>query len=168
MKNLEEVLVLAKKIWENNEEVATELANAIIGMRDGIYYKPEFEYPIFKKNKQNGSIVKFISLETREIIAHGDSISEAGLPTSIPHTNKNYWLDVPYDRERELYHGQPVYTWDKHDTHCRALKFYDALNGSIFTCSGCFNGSFYDNVEAISPEDIPDWMHEAYLTLEGI
>lgn len=43
MTNQKEIETLAKKLWSENKEVATELANVIFGIRDGVYGEPEFK-----------------------------------------------------------------------------------------------------------------------------
>ena len=166
MENKDVIEALAKKLWGENKEVATELANVIFKLRD----EPEFEYPIFKKSIYYGSIVKFSSLLTREIIVQGYSRYEVGtlVTNSNAHTNGEVWIDVPYNKERGLYHGQPVECMDHTYTHSRALRFYDAINKCVFTTDGELNGSYYTHIEAIPSEHIPDWMYEAYKTLEGI
>ena len=132
--------------------------------------EPEFEYPLFMESKNNGRIVRFDGLTDRTTVWKGDSTCEVGVHTSssTQHTDTDVWKPVPYDKERGLWHGQPIEVWDAGDTHGRSMKFYDAINKRTFTFCGETCGSRYENIEAIPPEEYKPWMFEAYKTLEGI
>ena len=169
MTNQKEIETLAKKLWSENKEVATELANVIFGIRDGVYGEPEFKYPIFKKSKITGLVARFTGLkEGDEVISDTKWLAGEHRDNFTPHTDTDRWKDVPYDKEGKLYHGQPVYVWDNSITHQRYMGFYDVINKTIFSYSGFLNGIWSDNYVAIPTEHIPAWMYEAYETLEGI
>ena len=169
MTNQKEIETLAKKLWSENKEVATELANVIFGIRDGDYDEPEFKYPIFKKSKITGLVVRFTGLKEGDVVI-SDTKWLAGEhhDNFTPHTDTDVWKDVPYDKEKKLYHGQPVYVWDNSNTHQKSIAFYDALNICTFNPDGKCDGEMWDNYVAIPTEHIPAWMYEAYETLEGI
>ena len=159
----EEILALAKRLWEN-EEVAIEIANAILKLRDA-----PVEYPIYKRNVLLNFVVKFTDSNTGTVVVP-NSIYETGYTYSafVPCLDKETWNDVPYDSKRGLYHGQPVECRDHTYSHSGILRFYDAINKCTFTYDGELNGASYTYIEAIPTERIPPWMYIAYKTLEGI
>lgn len=126
------------------------------------FNKPEFEYPMYFKCKVNKLIVKFTGL-SEGVQLNGDEIGERD-DNWINHTNKGVWEQIPYDKERDLYHGQIVYCWDEDETHRINVKFYDAVNVCTFSFDGSPNGATYDNYSTTMPE----FMLTAAETLEGI
>ena len=161
-------LKMTHKIKVNNVEI--ELTAEQIKEIKALPDEPEFEYPLFMKGKGSGQIVRFDNLTDRTTVWQGDSIREVGYRSKypLPHTRSDIWQPVPYDKERGLWHGQPVEVWDNGDTHGRFIKFYDAILKRTFTFDGVKRGNTYDNIKAIPPEECKPWMHEAYKTLEGI
>jgi len=134
------------------------------------YNAPKFEYPLFKKSKYTNAIVKFTDLRTGIVVFKGTDVysHEIGhtLKTFIPHTDVNTWEDVPYDKERNLFHTQPIYYWDDYHTHSRLIGFYNAIQECGFSCKGKLKGLGYSQYEAILPEHYTDWIIEAHKTLE--
>jgi hypothetical protein len=130
--------------------------------------KPEYTYPIFKRIKTSGAIVKFTDLQTGEVVWKGNYIRDIGYTdiTWNPHTDKGTWADVAYDAERDLWDTQPVYAWDRAATHFIAIAFYDAINKTVFSFDGARNGLSYINYEAIKPEHYPERLLEAHKTLK--
>lgn len=85
------------------------------------------------------------------------------------HTDSDHWKDVPYDKERGLWHGQPVEFWDCYMTHRRYRGFYDAIRKTVFDYEGMLRKSDeWDNMKAIPSDEYKPWMMEGYTTLEGI
>jgi hypothetical protein len=159
---------MTHKIKVNNVEI--ELTEEMIKEIKALPDEPEFEYPLFMKSDVTGRIVRFDGLQERTTV--WDWICSEGVGkqvhTSIPHTNTTTWEPVPYDKERGLWHGQPVMAWNYDDTHERRVRFYDAINKRTFRFDGNMKGYTYSNIEAIPSEEYKPWMFEAYKTLEGI
>ena len=160
---------MTHKIKVNNVEI--ELTAEMIKEIKALPDEPEFEYPLFMKSKNNGQIVKFTSLYEGVVVWRGDFVGcdAVGYVSNLwtAHTDTTTWEPVPYDKDRCLWHGQPVEVWDAVATHERHRRFYDAINKSVFTFKGKTNSPYvWDNIEAIPPEEYKPWMYEAYKTLE--
>ena len=139
----------------------------------GFYFeaKPEYTYPIFKRSRNGGKIIKFTDLQTGVVVWKGRYFRDIGDTdiTWIPHIDTDTWEDVSYDSERDLWDTQPVYVWDN-ATHFRDIAFYDAIKqarfSSIGTRGGIRGGLSYTRYEAIKPEHYPEWLLEAHKTLK--
>lgn len=68
---------------------------------------PELVYPMFKKSK-DGSIFK-ITAEDSMMCMLGKEVSNIDMLFEPNSFSIDVWTDVPYDSERGLYHGQPVF-----------------------------------------------------------
>jgi hypothetical protein len=129
--------------------------------------KCNIEYPIFKRSKENGYIVKFTGLKKGSVIYIGDSdfcINHLSFDW-IPHTNTDIWEDIAYDEKRKLFDKQLVWCWDEHTKCARQLKFYDAKNKCVFDSKGYRTSIIYDHYKPWEGE-YPDWAKEAYKILE--
>ena len=139
---------------------------------DELMNEPEFEYPLLMKSKETGQIARFDGLEDRTTVWPSLKYLEYEVGDhsthSIAHTVTDVWQPVPYDKERGLWHGQPVMVWDDADTHERRLRFYDAVNECAFDFEGESDGYPWNNIEPVKPEHYEPWMYKAYETLEGI
>ena len=155
IKDLQEAYAGLVKDWQ---ETYTKL----------VTQQDEFEYPLFMKD-YDGEIARFDNLTARTTVWPGDSHLDVGFTDteSAPHTD-SVWQPVPYDKERNLWHGQPVEVWNDIETHKRERRFYDVINKKTFRYDGETHGTFFKNIEAIPPEEYKTWMYEAYKTLEGI
>ena len=158
------------KIKVNNVEI--ELTAEQIKEIKALPDESEFEYPLFMKHKVNGQIIMFTSINEGCVVWKRDQefSSTIGYVSDgwIPHTNTDTWQPVPYDKERGIWHGQPVEVWDSMCTHERRIRFYNAITLSPFSIHGRSLLYTWDNIEAIPPEHYEPWMFEAYKTLEGI
>ena len=134
--------------------------------------KTRLRYPICKRDIEAGLIVlfdkpysgKFLWTKGYENTNVGEEFS-----TSISCHDANYWQgwqDWPYDHERKLFHGQPVWCWDDRDTHAIELRFYDAVEKVAFCSNGTRFGRRWDNIEPADPSDYKDWMFEAFDKLD--
>ena len=160
------------KIKVNNVEI--ELTAEMIKDIKALPDEPEFEYPLFMKSKSNGQIVKFTSIQKGEVVWKGRTVGCSNVGHVFggwaEHTDTETWQPVPYDKERGLWHGQPVKVWNNSNTHGRNNCFYDAINKNVFSYDGTCSIEYdnYDNIEPVKPEHYEQWMLEAYKTLEGI
>ena len=157
---------MTHKIKVNNVEI--ELTAEMIKEIKALPDEPEFEYQLFMKNIIDKVIVKFSSLQEFEVVwsTFGD-IGRKSIHI-YKHTDTSVWQPVPYDKERCLWHGQPVEVWNDIDTNGRIQVFYDAKSNRPFTTNGKKTTYKWDNIVAIPPEEYKPWMFEAYKTLEGI
>jgi hypothetical protein len=129
--------------------------------------KAEAEFPVFKRWMYTGEVVRFDDVHTATVVmctlSGSNSIGYKYRPKSY---SSPEWINIPYDKERGFYHGQPVECWDNCDTHLRVFRFYDAVNRCTFTSNGCLDGARWSNYKAV--DHIHEWMREAYYTLEGV
>jgi hypothetical protein len=125
------------------------------------------EYPIYKKKKDIGYIVKFAGLQDGEIAYPAYSSYKTGQKSSdwIPHTNTDVWEDVYYDRELDLWDKQLVWCWNNYDKCAREVRFFYAKNKGTYWTTGEKNCIQFDNYEAYEGE-WPKWAKEAYRALE--
>ncbi len=143
--------------------------NGIVPLKDKPKNTENFEYPIFKKAKNLREVVRFESMHKgTTVIAGLNHDISITLNCWTKHTNQEKWEDVPYDRKRDLFHGQLVHVWNNNHTHYIAMTFYDAINKCTFKLDGRLDGPTYSNYEAVKPEHIPEWAIKAYNSLEGI
>jgi hypothetical protein len=126
------------------------------------------KYPIYKRSKEYGHIVKFFGLQKGEVVYSGGSYQRLGckLDSWKPHTDTYYWEDVAYDKERDLFDKQLVWCWDDTGFYQRILRFYDAKNECSYDSSGYRDGAEWDNYESYKGE-YPKWALEAYKTLRN-
>ena len=122
--------------------------------------KPEFDYPICCRAKLTGEVVVFTGIKKGEVLkVDKDEYYHLGCKSENfhPHTNKNIWEEIPYDKERGFYHKQLVYCWDNCDTHIVNMQFYDVFNGTVYAYQGSDLESFYDNYSATMPEHMKEF-----------
>jgi len=134
----------------------------------GIEVEPEFTYPLVKRWKDSGEIVKFTSISEGITLWKGNNgYKEVGdISNLIINHTSDKWEDVAYDSERDLWDGQPVECWSNGDTHRRYIGFYNAKNKSVYDYKGKRTKWTFDNYEALSPDRYDEWILEAYKTLE--
>ena len=133
------------------------------------FSKQEVEYPLFRRSKQNSSIVKFTSLSEGTVVWKGSvPYSAIGHYSEnwFKHTDTDTWEEVAYDRDRDLWDGQPIWCWNNDDTHVRELRFYDAVHKKAYSYTGIRANVGYKNYKAINSDHYESWMIEAYVTLE--
>ena len=125
---------------------------------------------IVKKNLATGNIFKFSSLTEAEKLWDCTNCLNFGfLCTNLPpHTDKSDWENVPYNKERGLWHGQPVELWDNSMSHMRYVGFYNAVDDEVFNSCGSLSGHRWENIKALPSDRYDDWIFKAYETLEGI
>ena len=112
----------------------------------GIEVEPEFTYPLVKRSKRAGAIIKFTSMSGGTTVWKGNTCFKIGYVSNnfIKHTSDE-WEDVAYDSERDLWDGQPVECWDDEDTHRRHIRFYNAKDKSIYSYKGERDKVDFDN-----------------------
>lgn len=135
--------------------------------------KEKIEYPAFRKDET--MVVKFLDEHTMVPV----------IVFKVNESNKNFrrnfigkelpddiscsrWKAVLYDREVELYDGQPVWCWDADNTSRRNLGFYDVKNNNTFHSNGNRNGLSYNHYEPYIcyvepyPHNIDNWIADIY------
>ena len=125
---------------------------------------PEVSYPYFKKHINTGNVYRLSSEDGMPVQIMGDDIGYI-----LHHKNFNVedWVDIPYDKERNLWHGQPIMAYKDNWTHTRDFSFYSVTEECCFGVIGQGKGPYYDLYEPL-PLPYPEWLIEAYKTLEGI
>lgn len=121
--------------------------------------KPEFDYPICCKTKTTGLVMLFSSDKEAVVLkADKDNYHTVGEVCKVwGHTDKSIWKEIPYDKERGLYHKQLVYCWDNVDTHSVDIRFYDAKYRCPFTYNGESEGHKFTNYSALLPEHMKEF-----------
>ena len=127
------------------------------------------EYPKFFINTSHTFIVKFTAL-TDGVVVYDYIVAHIGdsCMTYIPHTNKAFWEEVPFDKKTGFYHKQLVWCWDSTWTHLKQLRFYDVHNNCTFYWDGTGDSAEFDNYEPYdwSCDFINEWAVEAVKTLK--
>jgi len=72
--------------------------------------KEVYEYPIYKVSRHSKQIVKFTGLTKGETLVSGTSSNSVGYKSSLfaEHTDKDTWLELPYDKDTGFYDMQIV------------------------------------------------------------
>jgi len=97
----------------------------------------EYVYPLYKKSKESGLVVKFNSLNSGEVIKLGNSIVyEVGekVSTFIRHNDSNMWEDISISVVNFTY---PIY---KRNIYDGVVFRFDSLNSGVVedTCNSDF------------------------------
>jgi len=118
-----------------------------------------YDYPICCKSKSLGLVVLFN--EPKEGLVLRSEDNEI-IPQRTIHrfkhgcANKDYWEQIPYDKERGLYHGQWVWCWDDNEFGTLSILKYDAINKRSFDYNGEGTGFIWDNYSATCPEHMKE------------
>lgn len=134
--------------------------------------KKDLEFPIYKKD--DAMVVKFIDEFTmipvfvfntnalNRYLNIGEDVINQKFYSDI---NNKEWKDVLYDKERNLWNGQPVWCWDYADIASRKVKFYNVVNHCPFNYKGHKSELKYENYKAYEhPTD--EWLIKAYNKLK--
>lgn len=145
-------------------------AKAKVKKLEALLKTKQYIYPIYKQSITNGQVVKFDGLISGEVVVKGNLSTNYDIRhrlfSWIEHTCTGTWKDFdPADlnkpNDKDL-----VYCWDDDMTHCRAIRFYDAVANKTFSTEGNRCAFIYDNYEVIPRNQWPEWAIEAYKTLE--
>jgi hypothetical protein len=130
--------------------------------------QPEFEYPIYMQSIESKVIVKFTGLHEGYLVDDVRGGRDIGQFNHgwYPHTDANAWQPIAFDEGRGIADKQLCECWFNTHTHCRVLRFYDAVNKCTFNVKGKRNGISYDDYIPIPYADYPEWAIEAEKTLE--
>jgi hypothetical protein len=114
----------------------------------------EFVYPLCVGYHDDSLIALYYGLNRGKILfdCSGSWIVGSDFNNWIDHTDTEIWKQIPYNKERELYHKQRVYCWNTGDTHAVDCRFYDAINDNTWYFYGKPDGHKYDNYSATMPE----------------
>jgi hypothetical protein len=120
------------------------------------FNKPEFDYPICCKSKIEGDdTVVLFSTESEGInLTRPNGYTEYYIQ---PHTDSTIWEQIPYDKEKVLYHKQLIYCWQNDDTHTVSLRFYDAINRCAFSLDAKLAGKDFQNYSTTMPEHMKEF-----------
>jgi len=130
----------------------------------------KFIYPLFKKWKDSGEIVKFIFITGGITVWKGNNKhNKVGYIsyTRVKHTDDR-WEDIAYDFKKNLWDGQPIKCWNNKNAHEKYIGFYDVKNKTIYNYD--YEGKkikwIFDNHKALPFYRYNEWIIEAYKTLE--
>ena len=122
----------------------------------------EFDYPLCFESSRTGVIVEFISMQGGTVIAPGAGYRVVGITSTvwIPHTNREEWTPVTFNKKRGLYDKQLVWGSDNGVNGLPILEFYDAINDRVFSRPfGSRKGVRWDNM-------IPAFIDEPWVQVE--
>lgn len=115
---------------------------------DNYRIKPKEEYPIFKIN-EDGEIFKITTVYNRATCKLGIDLDK-----TLEYDEVKNLKTIPYNKERGLYHKQPVWCWDNEDVAKKIIKFYDCKNGCTFSYDGQLEGECFENIEPVTQEQL--------------
>ena len=132
--------------------------------------KPEIEFPVYRREKKQGFIVRFDDYEIGTIVMSDNKKGRKIGFTSeywASCTDKDIWESVENIEidGQNLYDTQPVWVRDVGD-NMKMLKFIDAKNKCVFRTIGERNGWEPDYIEPVKFEHIEDWMIESWKKLK--
>jgi len=125
----------------------------------------EVEYPRFFRCNHNGLVWKFTSKFVSECVVVGKSeewrLGAIDESISIDYLVKaDGWVELPYDKERDLFHTQAVLFRDEDDWMYEGIGIYDAINKCVFYADGTLGGPEYNHYKAFPEEHLSDRMKE--------
>lgn len=118
-------------------------------------YRLKQKFPIFKYNKEDNMVIKFTNKNT-SICVFEDSINSIGniiKNDNLEDYNNEGWITLSYNKEKDLYNGQPVICWDNEDKLEFTLGYYNVEYDAMFTDYGKGYAEF-DNIVALSKEQL--------------
>ncbi len=157
--------VLNEHTWTNN---ILDEENMIYSSPSNWRIKPEIEFPVYRRHKIHGFIIRFDDYGTGTIVMSENKqvymIGDSG-DTWCPYNNERVWEPVETVEIDGVtyYDTQPVWAWD--DGHIiKEIRFIDAKNKCFFDHWGYCNGERPDRVAPV--KNIEDWMIEAWKKLK--
>jgi len=100
-------------------------------------------------------IVKFTAPRIGEVIyvENKQCHLEVGFSSEIwnPHSDTRTWKEVT--NPNELCNNDLVICWDNDYSHNRTIRFYNAINKTVFSYNGRKSGYCYDNYKKVMPWD---------------
>lgn len=119
--------------------------------------KPKEEYPIFKINDL-GEIWKFTDKDTSICMLSDDlictTVDKNFTGSKFDINDSNYWNTIPYNKERGLYHKQPIWCWLNDDKYGRSIRFYNFYKDELISpCDSNYSHGF-QNIEPITPDQL--------------
>lgn len=138
---------LSKTIWSDIGEFIESYNE------NGEYRLKQQQYPIFKRN-EDGEVFEIISNGTFEcVFGSKTKMAKSWSQNEFPKT-VNDFETIPYDKERGLYHLQPVLCWGNNWTCGKNIRFYSVINGKSIDPNNIKSAGTYDNIEPITPEQL--------------
>lgn len=131
--------------------------------------KPEAEFPVYRRSKEKGIIVKFTGPKEGEVVMGNNPILPIGHTSTrwVRYDDKSTWEEVPtvtIDGET-FYDTQPVWAWIEEEPEDKYLRFFDAINKKVFIrLGGSRNGADWDHYAPVKCTE--DWMIEAWKELK--
>lgn len=125
----------------------------IVTYNENYLYRLKQKFPIFKYNKEDNMVIKFTNKNT-SICVFEDSINSIGNIIKNDNLEDYYdWITLSYNKEKDLYNGQPVICWDNEDKLEFTLGYYNVEYDAMFTDYGKGYAEF-DNILALSKEQL--------------
>ena len=119
----------------NLQKLKQEMLDAVDSICES--YKKEleakevvYEYPIYKVSRYSKQVVKFTELTRGITIVSGASSNSVGYKSSLfeTHTDKDTWVDLPYDKDTRFYDMQIVACRDDDWEFENIRLFKEAVN----------------------------------------
>lgn len=129
----------------------------------------KIKYPVFKLWKDLDMVVKFTDKNTSLCVFDNRNWSIGNIVNNDNIENYNNWITLSYNKEKDLYNGQPVICWDDEDKLELTLGYYSVEHDSMFTDYGKGYAQF-DNILALSKEQLKAFpeMSKNFKNLKGL
>lgn len=157
-KKMERVELIKEKL----DKLQLEVDN----LRNELEKSNEQKYPIYCRNKETNSVVKFTGLSEGEIVVNSHAYNIGYYSNNwISHTDTDVWQQLEVCPVTGLFDGQAVWCWDNNMSHGRGLKFYSVKNKRPYGINGKGASFTFDNY-GLFEGNYSKWMLEAFETLE--
>jgi hypothetical protein len=126
-------------------------------------------YPRYFKARNTTLVVRFDSLNVGTVVVGSEHYNEGEFDDCwVGHSDPSTWVEIPYNEELGVAHGQLCECWDNDITYSSALRFYDAVNKCTFTYCGVMdNGSYkFEHYHPLTFAEYPERLKQAALTLD--
>jgi hypothetical protein len=124
--------------------------------------------PRYFRARDTTLVVRFDSLNVGTVVVGSEHYNEGEFDNCwVDHNDTSHWIEIPYNEELGIAHGQLVECWDDISTHTSELRFYDAVNKCTFTYWGVMDKDAYkfEHYHPLTFDEYPDRLKQAALTL---
>jgi len=116
------------------------------------YCKPIIKYPRYLLT-DGFAVLK--QLDDNEV----DIIHRNNIPLlDLAQLDLSTCQEVLFNKDKGLWHGQPIICWDNTWTHRRVISFYNAIDNRPFHYDGSLVSMSFDNMIALDSSKYENWM----------
>jgi hypothetical protein len=169
MKNYTKELDELKNVLFTMQNGLTAVSYQLDALKSEIASSPSEErdyYPRYFRARDTTLVVKFDSLNIGTVVVGSEHYNEGEFDDCwVEHSDPSNWIEIPYNEELGVAHGQLCECWDNDITYSSALRFYDAVNKCTFYPTGSMDGVKYENYRPLTFAEYPERLKHAALTL---